>query len=162
MNTEILKLAEQIKEAYEGEPWFGKSATQLLLDTLESEAFEQPTGQHSILELVWHMINWKSFVINRLRKDDSQSLQTFEELDWRSLDHTDKNLWQQGLQLFHQTHNELVEVLQQQTDDLLIEPVAGRNYKYHTLLHGILHHDVYHLGQIAYIQKLLRARHTAA
>jgi hypothetical protein len=158
MNTEILKLAEQVKEAYEGAPWFGKSATQLLLDTTVVEAYVQPAGQHSILELVWHMVNWKRFVINRLRWDDTTSLQTFEEEDWRTLDHNDEHLWQQGLQLFHQTHNELVEVLQQQTDDLFNQPVAGRSYRYHALLHGILHHDVYHLGQIAYIQKLLRAQ----
>lgn len=158
MNPEILKIAEQIKEAYEGEPWFGKSATQLLWDITEEEAFAKPGGQHSIVELVWHMINWKSFVINRLRRNETQSLQMFEEEDWRVLDHNDTSLWSKGLQLFHQAHNELVEVLQQQTDDLLTQPVPERNYKFHALIHGILHHDVYHLGQIAYIQKLLRAK----
>ena len=162
MNTEILKIAEQLKEAYEGEPWYGKSATQLLADTTTAEAFEKPHGQHSILELVWHMVNWKRFAINRLRKDGSKSLESFEEADWLQLDHEDKTLWPQGLKLYHQAHNELVEVVQQQTDDLLQQPVAERSYKFHALLHGVLHHDIYHLGQIAYLQKLLRANKSLA
>ena len=157
MNTEVLKIAKQLKEAYEGEPWFGKCAVKLLADTSTAEAFEKPSGQHSILELVWHMVNWKSFVISRLRKNEVP-VQTFEEQDWRPLDHNDKNLWQQGLKQYHQAHNELVEVLQQQTDDVLPQQVPGRAYTYHHLLHGVLHHDIYHLGQIAYIQKLLRAK----
>ena len=158
MNTQILQIAEQLKEAYEGEPWFGKNAAQLVNDTTEAEAFVQPNGQHSILQLVWHMTNWKAFVINRLRKDESLSVQHFETEDWQQLDHSDKSLWPKGVQQYQQAHNELVDLLQQQTDDLLPQSVWERNYTYHALLHGILHHDIYHLGQIAYIQKLLRAR----
>lgn len=157
MNTQVLQIAEQIKATHTAEPWYGKSATALLESINPADAFEKPGGQHSILELVWHMVNWKSFVISRLRKNDVP-LQTFEDADWRTLDHSDKRLWQQGLQQYHQAHNELVEVLQQQTDDLLPQQVPGRTYTYHDLLHGIMHHDIYHLGQVAYIQKLLRAK----
>ncbi len=157
MNTQMLHLAEQLKEAYEGEPWFGKNALTLLNDTTPEMALQQPGGQHSILELVWHMANWKSFAINRLRKDESVPLHQFEEADWRPLDHTDSSLWQQGVALYKKAHNELVEVLQQQTDDLLTQNVFERTYSYSVLINGILQHDVYHLGQIAYIQKLLRS-----
>ena len=157
MNTQMLQIAEQLKEAYGGEPWFGKCAVKLLEATTPQMAMVQPQGQHSILELVWHMINWKSFAISRLRKDSSLTLHQFEANDWRPLNHEEERLWPQGLQLYHQAHNELVELVQQQTDDLLAENVFERDYSYHQLLHGILQHDVYHLGQIAYIQKLLSA-----
>ena len=156
MNTQMLHLAEQLKEAYEGAPWFGKNALTLLNETTPDMALQQPAGQHSILELVWHMANWKSFAINRLRKDESVSLQQFETQDWRTLNHADASLWPQGVAEYKKTHNELVELLQQQTDDLLHQNVFERNYTYSTLLNGVLQHDVYHLGQIAYIQKLLR------
>jgi len=157
MNTQMLQLAEQLKDAYEGEPWFGKNALTLIGDTTPEMALKQPGGQHSILELVWHMANWRAFTTNRLRKDSSTPVTEFEQNDWRHLDHTDASLWQQGVELYKQSHNELVEVLQQQTDDLLDQNVFDRNYTYRTLLNGIVQHDVYHLGQIAYIQKLLRA-----
>lgn len=158
MNTQVLQIAEQIKATYAAEPWYGRSATALLASVTTTEALQQPGGQHSILELVWHMVNWKSFAINRLRNNNDILLQTFAEQDWRMLNHSDKSLWQQGLEQYHQTHNELVEVLQQQTDDLLPQKVPGRDYTYHNLLHGIMHHDIYHLGQVAYIQKLLHSK----
>ena len=158
MNTQMLQLAESLKEAYEGEPWFGKSALTLINETTPEMALQQPAGQHSILELVWHMANWRAFTINRVRKDDSVPVEHFEKDDWRQLDHTNTSLWQQGVDLYKKTHNELVELLQQQTDELLAENVLGRNYSYSTLINGILQHDVYHLGQIAYLQKLLRAQ----
>ena len=156
MNTQMLHLAEGLKEAYQGEPWFGKSALTLLNETTPVEALQQPAGQHSILELVWHMANWKAFAINRLRKEESVGVQQFEADDWRQLDHTNAGLWEQGVAHYKKMHNELVEVLQQQTDDLLQEKVWGRDYNYSTLINGVLQHDVYHLGQIAYVQKLLR------
>ena len=49
-------LEEQIKDAWEGEPWFGRSITELLSEIDESIAFRKPEGQHSIVELLWHMI----------------------------------------------------------------------------------------------------------
>lgn len=158
MNTQILQLAEQLKEAYEGEPWFGKCAVKLLDATTTEMALQQPAGQHSILELVWHMANWKAFAVNRLRKDGSVPVQQFETMDWRPLDHTDGSLWPQGVLLYKKTHNELVEVLQQQKDELLHEKVFERDYSYSQLVNGVLQHDVYHLGQIAYIQKLVLAQ----
>ena len=156
MKREILLIAEQIKDAYEGEPWFGKSAMDNLNEIDADGATEKPAGQHSILELLWHMINWKQFVINRLRNDNEKSVHSFEENDWIELDHSDKTLWQQGLRQFSKLHNELVETLQQQNDELLSQRVSGRNYDFRKLLYGIIQHDIYHLGQIAYIKKMLQ------
>lgn len=156
MNREILLLAEQIKTAYEGDPWFGRNVREILSEINEAVVFEKPGGQHSILELLWHMITWKEFTISRLRNDNSISLQYFEKNDWRELDHSDKSLWQQGLKQFSQLHNELVEVLQQQEDELLSKRVEGRQYDFRKLIYGIVQHDIYHLGQIAYVKKMLR------
>ena len=103
MNSEILFIIEQIKETYEGDPWFGRNAKALVTEVNEHAAFEKPNGQHSILELVWHMITWREFTINRLRKDKENDLRYFEVNDWRRLDHADKSLWQQALHRLHQT-----------------------------------------------------------
>ena len=156
MNTEILKIAEQLKDCYEGNPWFGKSVKTLLEEVNQHIAFEKPGNQHSILELLWHMILWREFTINRLRKDNSITLQYFEENDWRQLNHNDTSLWEKGLGKLEETQSELIEVLQQQKDDLLLETVPGREYNYRQLLNGIIHHDIYHIGQIAYLNKMLK------
>ena len=155
MNREILLIAEGIKDAYEGQPWFGRSVKEILNEIDESIVFEKPNGQHSILELIWHMITWKEFTINRIRNDNTTSVHYFEENDWRELDHSDKSLWQHGLQRLAKVQNELVEVVQQQKDDLLAQRVNERNYNFRKLIDGIKEHDIYHVGQIAYIKKML-------
>lgn len=156
MNTEILKIAEQLKDAYEGDPWFGKNATQLLAEAEAVNVFSTPNGQHSILELLWHMLTWREFTLSRIRTSAEKNSAYFEQHDWRELDNSDKTLWHEGLKKFSLLHNELLEVLQQQQDSLLIEPVPERNYNFRKLLYGIVQHDIYHLGQIAYIIKLLK------
>jgi len=156
MNGEMLFLSEQIKDAYEGDPWFGRNAKTLLSEVDEAMVFEKPNGQHSIVELLWHMINWREFTISRFKKDNGNDLHYFEINDWRKLDHSNKNLWQQGLQRLQQTQDELIELLQQQNDELLNQNVEERNYNFRKLLNGIVQHDIYHLGQIAYLKKLLK------
>ena len=69
MNREITYIAAQLKEVFEGDPWFGRNAKALLGEVTEAIAFERPNGQHSILELVWHMITWREFTISRFKKD---------------------------------------------------------------------------------------------
>ena len=156
MNSELLVLTEQIKDAYEGKPWFGRSVKEILSEIDESVVFEKPKGQHSILELVWHMITWKEFTISCIRKNNQGLLKNIEEKDWRKLDHSDKSLWQSGLQRLDEIHNELLDVIQQQTDDLLLQQVSEKEYNFRKLLYGVCEHDIYHLGQIAYIKKMLQ------
>ncbi len=156
MNTEILFLAEKIKDTYNGDPWFGRSVKSILNEIDESIAFEKPNGRHSILELLWHMITWKEFTISRLRKNEGKNLQHFEEEDWRELDHADKTLWKKGMEKFGAAQVELIELIQQQKDEILSQKVKERAYDFRKLFYGILEHDVYHLGQIAYIKKLLQ------
>lgn len=157
MNTEINLLIAQLKDSWEGEPWFGRNAKALLAEVDDAIAFTQLNGQHSILALVWHMANWREFAISHLAPTD-KSLSYFEENDWRSLDHTNKALWPEGLQKLQQSQEELLRLLSQKEDALLEQNVSDRTYNYRKLISGIIQHDIYHLGQIAFITKALRSR----
>ncbi len=158
MNKEMLYIAEQIKETYEGDPWFGRNANSLLAEVNEQAAFEKPNGQHSIVELVWHMITWREFTISRFKKEEAKDLHYFEAHDWRKLDHNNKGLWQEGLQRLHETQKELIEIVQTQKDEWLEQNVEERKYNFRKLLNGVLQHDIYHMGQVAYVKKLLEAK----
>jgi uncharacterized damage-inducible protein DinB len=84
------------------------------------------------------------------------ALHYFEQMDWRSLDHHNMILWQEGKEHLKETQDQLVALLQEQTDDILGKGVAERNYSFRKLLHGLIQHDIYHLGQIAYAQKRIQ------
>jgi uncharacterized damage-inducible protein DinB len=153
---EISRIIDQLRDAYEGEPWFGRPVKQILAEVDESIAFERPYGQHSILDLLWHMITWREFTVDRIQHSPQMQLDYFERNDWRQLDLQDRTLWQQGLERLQETQDQLLKLLETCTDDLLEQTVRERTYNFRKLFYGFIQHDIYHLGQIAYIKKLLR------
>jgi uncharacterized damage-inducible protein DinB len=155
-NIEISNIIGQLKDAYEGDPWFGKAIKRLLAEVNERTAYEKPGGQHSTLDLLWHMITWREFTIDRLQHSPQMQLAYFEEMDWRELDHNDVTLWRQGLERLQETQDQLLALLRERTDELLDQNVRERGYNFRKLLYGFIQHDIYHIGQIAYIQKLLK------
>jgi len=157
MQTEIASIIGQLKEAYEGVPWFGRNIKTLLGEVDEELAFEKLNGQHSALELLYHMIVWREFTISRMMPSE-KDLSYFEENDWQKLDHKNKHLWKEGLQKLQDTQDELVRLLREQDDAILTRTVNERTYDFKKLLYGIVQHDIYHLGQIAYITKALKSR----
>lgn len=153
---EIQLIIHQLRDAYEGDPWFGRPVKQILEEIDESIAFEKPYGQHSILDLLWHMITWREFTVDRIQHSPQMQLDYFEKNDWRQLDPSDKTLWQQGLERLQETQDQLLKLLESCSDDLLDQPVRERDYNFRTLFFGLVQHDIYHLGQIAYVKKMMK------
>ena len=154
MNNELKMYAAQLNENFAGEPWFGRNIQAILKEINEDIASQKPNGQHSMLELLYHMINWRLFTINRLEKS-SATVKSFEENDWQVLDHQDKSLWQKGIDQLNDTQQRLLNLINTMKDEDLQSPVHERDYENRTLINGIIQHDIYHLGQIAYIKKML-------
>jgi uncharacterized damage-inducible protein DinB len=154
MQLEMAFIISQLKDAYEGDPWFGRNAKELLSEVNGATAYMKLAGQHSILELVWHMVTWREFTIDRLQP--TRALTYFEEADWRELDHKNKNLWSEGLQKLEETQEQLLSLLHNEEDDILDQAVKEKAYNFRKLLHGLVQHDIYHLGQIAFINKAVK------
>lgn len=154
-NKEIKNIIAELRDTYEGDPWFGKNVKAILAMADERKIFEKKGSEHSILELLWHMITWREFVVDRLQHSQKMKLEYFEKNDWRELDHQDKTLWPQGIERLGETQEQILSLLKERNDDLLDEPVRERTYNYRKLLEGIIQHDIYHLGQIAYAVKSL-------
>ena len=154
MNNELKIYAAQLNENFDGEPWFGRNIQAILKEINEEIACQKPNGQHSMLELLYHMINWRLFTINRLEKS-SATVKSFEENDWQVLDHQDKSLWQKGIEQLNDTQQRLLNLINTMKDEDLQSPVHERDYENRTLINGIIQHDIYHLGQIAFIKKML-------
>ncbi|HEU4471940.1 MAG TPA: DinB family protein [Flavisolibacter sp.] len=156
MDQEIQYIIKQLTEVYEGEAWYGRPLQQLLDSVQADTVFEKPAGQHAIIDILWHMITWREFTIDRLQHSPQMTLAYFENNDWRRLDRTDKDLWPQGRERLQETQDQLLSLLRQTDDALLAKQVRERNYDFRKLLHGVIQHDIYHIGQIAFISKLLR------
>jgi uncharacterized damage-inducible protein DinB len=155
MQTEIASVIGQLRESYEGDPWFGRNVKTLLAEVNGETAYQKLNGQHSILELLYHMVIWREFTISRLAPS-ATDLSYYEKADWQELDHTHKNLWEEGIQKLDDTQAELIRLLQEKDDAMLTGTVPERTYNFRKLLYGIIQHDIYHLGQIAFITKAIQ------
>ncbi len=89
-----------------------------------------------------------------MEKNKKESSADFEKLDWRKIDPAE-HTWEKGMAQFKVTHDLIIEMLETKDDTFLSEKVDEREYDFGFLLQGIIQHDIYHIGQIAYVKKLL-------
>ncbi len=140
------ELAQRLDEIYSGEPWFGESILTKVKDLPEATAFQQPKmGEHSIAELITHMEFWRKSLLLKI-KNESVVLGMDHPDNWPSIETLKKRGWTDILKTFDQTHTTLVGALKEKQsfpEELWIAAV------------GTFEHDVYHLGQIGTLKKLI-------
>lgn len=92
------------------------------------------------------MVAWRTFVTKRLLGNS-----TFELTDEQNFPpETD---WTTALQQLEESQVALLNAIETISSEKLWEEVANRKYDFFILLHGIIHHDIYHIGQIQLINK---------
>lgn len=155
MNREIQSIIRHLENVNNGEPWFGRSVYAILEEVDPSVVYTKPNNaEHSLVELLYHMITWADFTLKRIEKDKKNDLAAAEALDWREIDpkvHT----WKKGMAEFKSIHKKIAALLNKKDDTFLKEIVDYRKYNYRFLLNGMIEHNIYHLGQIAYLKKML-------
>ena len=155
MNKEMQSIIRNLQNVNAGEPWFGRSVYELLEEIDPSIVYKKPNdNSHSLIELLYHMITWAEFTFKRIEGDKDQDLTAFEQMDWREIKpvvHT----WEKGLKEYKKVHNTIVTLLETKDDEFLKEIVDYRKYNFRFLLNGLIQHNIYHAGQVAYLNKLL-------
>lgn len=154
MNPTITDIIKRLDTTLNGEPWFGRSAHSLLQEIEPEQVFRKTgNGGHSMADLLWHMITWAQFTLDRLEKKEETDMAAFESLDWRPVDPA-KHSWEKGLKEFNTIYKKIITRLKLKEDAFLEEQVDYRSYNFQFLLNGLIEHTIYHLGQIAYVHKL--------
>ena len=111
MNKEILSIIHRIENVNNGQPWFGRPVYTILEEVDPKKVYLKPNdSEHSLIELLYHMITWADFTLQRLQNDKVNDLAAAEELDWRKINpkiHT----WKKGLTEFKSIHKKIVTLL---------------------------------------------------
>jgi uncharacterized damage-inducible protein DinB len=155
MNKELQSIIRNLQNVNSGQPWFGRPVYEMLEEIDPSIVYKKPNGNsHSLIELLYHMITWAEFTLKRVEDDKEQDLSAFEKSDWRDIDPA-KHTWEYGLAEFKSIHKKLITLLDKKDDELLKENVDYRKYNFRFLLNGLIQHNIYHIGQIVYVKKLL-------
>jgi uncharacterized damage-inducible protein DinB len=155
MNKEIQFIIRNLENTLDGDPWFGRPVYSILREVDTTIAFKKPdAGSHSLMDLLYHMHTWAEFTLKRIEKDKINDLAAFEKMDWREID-PEIHDWDEGLAAFIATNQQIIALLQEKDDAFLNEIVDYRQYNFRFLLNGLIQHNIYHLGQVAYLRKLL-------
>ena len=148
MKTEIQNIAATLKHTFLKNAWHGPSVKETLESLTSEQANKRLPNTHSIIELVAHMTSWRAFVISRLTGNDD--FKVSDELNFPN----EKN-WEKAILDLDESQSQLMAALENFPESRLSDIVPHGEYKYtfYILLHGIIHHDLYHTGQIALIKK---------
>jgi len=154
MNKEIQSIIRSLEDTLSGEPWYGRPVYDLLKLVNSSMAYMRPgSNGHSPAELLYHMLTWAQFTLAAVQEKPEKVMHDFEDLDWRYIT-LSEHPWEKGLADFKETHQQLIKVLQTKEDPFLEKIVPARKYNYRYLLNGLIQHNIYHGGQLAYCAKI--------
>ena len=152
--TETLRIADQLRRAFEGEAWHGPAVLEILEGVTAVGALARPLARsHCIWEIVLHIAVWDDAARRRMA---GEVVQPTPDEDWPAIAETSPEAWRRTLGHLRRTHDALVAAVSALPDSRLMEKVPGKEPDYYTLyymLHGIAQHELYHAGQIALLKK---------
>jgi len=154
MQKMIKGLINQHEDIFSGTPWYGDGVLEKL-DKLDSKVVGiTPLGElHSVIQLLQHMTAWKKYLIERMNGNANYEIVADSEIEWPSQSSTET--WEEVVQELKEVHKIMIGDLNQKTDDWLSTINPGTDYTFHALVQGVIHHVVYHIGQIGLIVKLI-------
>lgn len=147
MKSETEKIVSLLKRSFDKGAWHGPSVRETLATITSETSSSRLHNTHSIIELVLHMITWRNFVISKLEGKDYK---VTDEMNFpKSSD------WLKAVKDLEESQTKLLALVETFPVEKLSELVPHPNAKYtfYTMLQGIIHHDLYHAGQIILISK---------
>lgn len=151
MKTEKEKIRRLLERTFEKGAWHGPSVKEAIAGISQEQSHHRFLNTHSIIELVTHMTAWRTYVTKRLLGDSVYEVS--DEMNFpKSSD------WKKAVDDLNKSQEELLKALDSFPEERFAELVPHPSAKltFYTLLHGIIHHDLYHTGQIKLIGKSLQ------
>lgn len=160
MNLLIQHLIAQYKEVQTGYLWMGGTYAKRLSEIAEEDFFVRPRpALHSIAEIISHLTLWRQETILKIETGQGSKTDQCEE-NWLPNEKLKPLGWTHLQKEYDSSLERIIELLSDKDDSFLDEEYYDTDFKghypYSFVLNGMLHHDLYHLGQIGIIIKYLK------
>jgi len=160
MNAVIEKLVAELEKAINGDPWYGASLKKILSEvSCEQAVIHYTPNTHSIAEITYHICGWIEEVASRL---DGHEPKDPERGDWKEIVNLAEVEWSNLMSSLFTAHTNLISRVKIFPFKKFEERVGkekikelGTGISYREMLVGLMEHNIYHSGQIAFIKKLL-------
>jgi uncharacterized damage-inducible protein DinB len=155
--SESTTIAAMLKSVVDGPAWHGPSVMELVEAVSAEQAKRQPVRDgHSIWELMLHMTAWQEYALEVLDGKDAAPLEG--ETDWPRIPQSAREAdWETVKRKFEGGMRELRERIIHLDEAQLHAMVPQRDFPLKVLLHGVIHHNLYHGGQIGLLRKAIGA-----
>jgi len=156
-NKIIKNIIAQFIDIQEGENWLDESFRKKISNLSDDQVFIRPHPElHSIGELISHLLVWRKASIDKLNgKETTLSIDSSE--NWRTNEELEILGWAKLEKEFYQSTEQLLAILADK-DDSFLKNTYRDKYTFHYLVEGLIHHDLYHLGQIGLTIKFLNTK----
>ncbi len=145
----ILALLEDV---YKGKPWYGKNVFHTLRDLPVGKSVLRLNGSYNIAEIIHHMLVWRRYTIQVLRTGvhtEVEEKTNFPEIEVMLMEE-----WRDLIMTFEESQSTLHDAIETSTFDFS-DQVKGKPYSISHLVEGVIHHDIYHAGQLNLLAKFL-------
>lgn len=150
--SECIRIAEELRLAFEGEAWHGPALLEILAGVNAAAAAARPiTETHSIWELALHVAAWEKVLLHRI---SGEVVELNDEENFPPIRDKSEDAWQAAVAYLKQMHEELMDAVRNMPEERLAEIVSGKDYDFYFMLHGGAQHIAYHGGQISLLKKI--------
>ena len=158
--SQISNYLIQIRDVNESKLWMGPNFKTKIQDVGEDLAFQPPViGVHCIAEIIAHMTAWQKDASLKIKHGRGKLLDSDPE-NWKTIEELKTNGWKNLLNEYQASLTELLELIKNENDEFLDRAYYDIDFKshfpYRFMVEGILHHSIYHLGQIGLILKIIK------
>ena len=159
MNVLIKNYISQFEEIQNGQPWVGNSYRNILKNINDSNGFIRPLKEmHSIAEILSHCTMWRNEATLKIER--GFGTKTDDSIDnWLSNTLLQNKGWTIIYHNYKSSIEKFIETLSYKEDAFLMTTYYDIDFKkecqYKFLIDGMLHHDLYHLGQLGLIKKFI-------
>lgn len=162
MKSQIENIVEQLIKVQKGKLWIGSNYESKLSQIDKNLIFVRPIENlHSIAEIISHLTLWRKETILKIKTGNGSKTDDCEE-NWLTNDKLEIIGWDKIKSEYNKSLSELIDLLKRKDDNFFYEkyydPDFKGQYEYKFVLNGMLQHDIYHLGQLGIIIKLLKEK----
>lgn len=149
--SEIERITDQLRRAFEGPSWHGPAVLEALESVTSVQASRRPiAGAHTIWELVLHMAVWEDTVRRRAL---GEAFHPTAEQDWPAVGDHGEAAWREALRGLQAGHLAFRQVVGSFDPERLEAPLAPGGGTAYVQFHGAIQHDLWHAGQVAILKK---------
>jgi uncharacterized damage-inducible protein DinB len=151
--SESKRISNLYQSIYNGNPWLEVTLAHTIENVSAAQAYRKVNPNlNTIWEIVNHLIQWRRNILKRVQ---GETVITPDHNYFVPVLDSSEAAWEQSLQNLAKSQ-ELWNAFFEDFDDTDLDKIYVSNgHTFYEHIHGIIQHDVYHLGQIVILKKFI-------